>query len=239
MKKLSPLARQLVETGRRATLPSSADKQRIRKALHRHLAPPAEHPPSKEPTAPPGAPPAAPWPLVSAVTVGVGVLAGAMYLGLSTDADPVVTAPATSASLVLPQPAHTLPPSAPERVVQAPALPQPAASASAGVSRPRPAARRRPVEAGDKTPTNQLAEEVALLSRATGALNTGRTAEALATLAEHQRRFPRGHLAVERRAARAQALCLLGRKAEAQRELRSLSPNSPQAARARRLCEDK
>jgi hypothetical protein len=44
---------------------------------------------------------------------------------------------------------------------------------------------------------------------------------------------------VERHGARAQALCLLGRRAEADRELKGLSPTSPQAARARRLCEGK
>jgi hypothetical protein len=58
-------------------------------------------------------------------------------------------------------------------------------------------------------------------------------------LAEHQRQFPQGLLSVERRAARAQALCQLGRKAEAERELRGLSPSSPQAARARKLCSSK
>jgi Tetratricopeptide repeat len=40
----------------------------------------------------------------------------------------------------------------------------------------------------------------------------------------------------ERRAARAQALCALGRHAEAERELAKLPQASPQAARVRQLC---
>ena len=85
-------------------------------------------------------------------------------------------------------------------------------------------------------PKNRLAEEVALLSRATTALHSGRPQDALSALAQHQRQFPRGHLSLERAAARAQALCQLGRKMEAERELSRLPRSSPQAARARRAC---
>lgn len=102
---------------------------------------------------------------------------------------------------------------------------------------PKPAAAAPSAKAsGEARPQSRLAEEVALLSRATSALHAGRAQEALSTLAEHQREFPKGHLSVERAAARAQALCQLGRKAEAERELARLSPASPQAARARRAC---
>jgi hypothetical protein len=62
-----------------------------------------------------------------------------------------------------------------------------------------------------------LAEEVRLLKDAQQAVKSGRPAAALAALAEHQRRFPRGQLALERSAVRISALCALGRKAEAQR----------------------
>jgi TolA-binding protein len=91
-----------------------------------------------------------------------------------------------------------------------------------------------------RRPKDHLAQEVALLSRATSALRAGRAADALKTLNEHQRQFPRGMLAQERRGARAQALCALGRRQEAQADLATLArtaPQSPQAARARQACE--
>jgi hypothetical protein len=83
-----------------------------------------------------------------------------------------------------------------------------------------------------------LAEEVTLLSRATSALRSGQPNDALKSLNEHQSKFPRGLLSEERRAARAQALCALGRHSEAEREIAKLAPASPQAARARQLCGD-
>jgi hypothetical protein len=78
-----------------------------------------------------------------------------------------------------------------------------------------------------------------MLSKATGLLNTGRASEALRALDEHQRRFPSGALTEERRGARAQALCTLGNRAEAEKELARLarsSPSSPHLAQARKLC---
>jgi hypothetical protein len=67
-------------------------------------------------------------------------------------------------------------------------------------------------------------------------LNAGRAAEALKLLDEHQRKFPGGLLTEERRAARAQALCSLGRTSEAKSELARLAPRSPAAARAEEVC---
>jgi hypothetical protein len=78
---------------------------------------------------------------------------------------------------------------------------------------------------------------VALLARATSSLHAGRPADALKVLDEYQRRFPKGLLAEERRAARAQALCSLGRQSEAETELARLAPQSLAAARARQACD--
>jgi hypothetical protein len=78
---------------------------------------------------------------------------------------------------------------------------------------------------------------VALLSRATSALRAGRAAEALKALDEHRRKFPNGTLSEERRAARAQALCSLGRIDEGRAELSLLAPRSPAAARASQVCD--
>lgn len=240
MKELSPLGRELVKAGRNAHAPSAADKQRIHEALqHKLAAPPPQEPPLDSAALPKPTPtPAAPWPLISAVTVGAGLLAGALYWGLATNA----SAPAE-------------PTRVPEPSVRAPQPPVVAPTARTG-SPTRPSDEAKTVEPAPRTsdtdrgsasarrpsrdapePKRQLAEEVALLSKATSALHARRAQEALTLLAEHQRKFPRGALSVERRAARAQALCQLGRKVEAERELRRLSPSSPQAARARELCD--
>src|SRR5690606_24449360 len=88
VKELSPLGRELVKAGRNAHAPSAADKQRIHEALqHKLAAPPPQEPPLDSAALPKPTPtPAAPWPLISAVTVGAGLLAGALYWGLATNA---------------------------------------------------------------------------------------------------------------------------------------------------------
>jgi outer membrane protein assembly factor BamD (BamD/ComL family) len=83
-----------------------------------------------------------------------------------------------------------------------------------------------------------LSQEVALLQPATGDLRAGRFSEALKSLDEHQRRFPNGILTEERRAARAQALCSLGRRSEAQAELSLLAAQSLAVANARHYCDE-
>lgn len=86
---------------------------------------------------------------------------------------------------------------------------------------------------------DSLPEEVRLLSKAEQQLSAGRADDALRTLSEHGRRFPGGVLAEERLAARVQALCTLGRIAEARADLARLSrgyPQSPHLDRARKFC---
>jgi hypothetical protein len=85
--------------------------------------------------------------------------------------------------------------------------------------------------------TDRLAQEVALLSRATSELRAGHAAQALKALAEHQRKFPAGALSEDRRAAKAQALCLLGRVVQGRAELARLPAQSPAAARAAQVCD--
>lgn len=95
-----------------------------------------------------------------------------------------------------------------------------------------------PVKA-ERSRTNQLGEEVALLSRAETDLHARRWSEALARLDEHARKFPRGTLTQERIAAQVQALCGLGRTGDAETalaRLRSVSPNSLHEERARAAC---
>jgi hypothetical protein len=107
------------------------------------------------------------------------------------------------------------------------AAPQPASSAALAL----PSAPRR---------SDRLAEEVAILSQAAKDLRAGRAADALSALNEHQRKFPGGLLTQERRAARAEALCSLGRLGEAQSELSTLvrtAPQSPLTVRAQERCK--
>jgi hypothetical protein len=84
---------------------------------------------------------------------------------------------------------------------------------------------------------DRLAQEVPLLVRATSALSAGRPGDALKALNEHQRRFPHGILSEERRAAKAQALCSLGRLNEGRAELAHLASPSLAAGRAKQTCD--
>lgn len=233
MKDLSPFAQELVKAGRNAGAPTDADKERIREALHQRLVSPTSPEPSGDPN--PAAPAArgASWSLIAGSMVVAGVIAGVLVWGAGSDMSapaPSPPAAALAGSLV---PAPLAPPS--------PQVPRSDDSRVAPQELPaaEPAASTPSAKAPSETrPKNRLAEEVLLLSRATSALHAGRAQAALSALAEHQRTFPRGHLTVERVAARAQALCQLGRKAEGERELARLSPASPQAARARRACSN-
>lgn len=226
MKPLSPEGQELVKLGRNAHAPTDADKQRIHEALQQRLAG-VPHPEQPEPPST-TLPSSLPWPLISAVAVGASVLAGAWYWASGPKAGfetpPLVSVPAAAPKAPRAAPASKGPPD----TATAPS-PTPVVSEQTPTS---PQAKLHE----QTRPKNRLAEEVVLLSRATSALHAGRAEDALRALAEHQQQFPQGLLSVERRAARAQALCQLGRKAEAERELRGLSPSSPQAARARKLC---
>lgn len=72
-------------------------------------------------------------------------------------------------------------------------------------SRPKRAEPRPPVD-----PLTALKEETALLDRARSALSAGRARDALARVAEHGRRFPRGTMAEEAAAIAVGALCEVG-----------------------------
>jgi hypothetical protein len=110
-----------------------------------------------------------------------------------------------------------------------------------------PSARVSPERSGSPVgepskPGHEVRQEVALLSRAQAALSRGRPQEALEALSEHALRFPRGVLAEERGATRARTLCALGRRQEAEAELKRverLNPPSAYLARAREACESR
>jgi hypothetical protein len=90
-----------------------------------------------------------------------------------------------------------------------------------------------------RSTADSLRREVALLAKATRELSSGRAEDALQTLGEHERQFPSGALAQERMATRVEALCSLGRAAEAKRDLTKLArvyPRSAYLERARAVC---
>lgn len=221
MNNLSPAAEALVRAGARAALPSAADRARLSEALQAQLGEAAML--GGAGAAATKSAVGAAWVKVCAATLGVGLLAGGAALMSPPKTEPTVVPPARLAPAPRPVAAplaESKPVAATEKVDRAPKDPATVA----------PALRR---------PADRLAQEVALLSRATSALRSGRADEALKALAEHQRQFPKGMLSEERRAARAQALCTLGRHGEARADLATLAktaPQSPQAARARQAC---
>lgn len=85
-------------------------------------------------------------------------------------------------------------------------------------------------------PEDTLAEEVASLADARRALAEGKGRAALAALAAHQAKFPKGRLGVEAEVLRIEALAASGDKraaSEAAERFESLHPKSPYAARVR------
>ena len=222
MATLDSNARALVEAGRRALRASTADRERIEAALRARLGSSAL-PPDAGGTQIAST---VSWPALAGVAIGVCVLAGVAFFALrSTPSEPSRHAPSAVQSPA-PQPTPAAPAS------QAPtAVPEPVGPAHAVVAPSASPAASAPIA------RDPLAREVALLSRATSELRAGHAAAALKVLDEHQRRFPSGALSEERRAAKAQALCLLGRVSDGRIELAQLTPGSPAAASAQRICE--
>lgn len=221
MASLSSRGRALVRAGRRVVRPTPADRDRIEEALRARLG--LEALPSPVNATPP-------------VRGGSSLLAKA-----------VVTTCLVGGALLAVLPRLATPPSAPREAAAARSEPvELAASAGREAARiqaatePPASAPVAPVaatpSAGRRAP-DPLAQEVRLLSQATNALRAGRAAAALRVLDVHQRRFPAGALTEERRAAKAQALCLLGRISEGRSELSRLPPNSPSAARGAQVCQ--
>jgi hypothetical protein len=221
MASLSPKGRALIQAGRRALRPTAADRARIDAALTARLGPGAV-PPAL------GLPHTTAWGWLPKAATAVCVVGGALFFAATPraptpSARPPVTRPADAVAVdAASSAAAALDETRIERLT--PRAPAPATTART----PAPASRQR----GDR-----LAQEVALLSRATSALRAGRADAALQALAAHQRLFPNGALREERHAAKAQALCSVGRSSEGRRELERLAPDSPAAGRARQVCE--
>jgi len=173
------------------------------------------------------------WPLISLVVVGVGVLGGALHftrqrwsgqenLQETQETQETIVSPVLATTQVI-------------EPVPAPSVEQPASSSATPSAPDLPAQ----LALSARRPQDRLAAEVALLSRATRDLRAGRPAEALTALSEYRRKFPKGLLSEEQGAARAQALCALGRFDEANEKLAGLAPRSPLAVQAKQFCDAK
>jgi hypothetical protein len=224
MSELSPEARELVDDGLSVLRPSSRDRARVATALAARLGTAALLLPEAAGAAPKAL---AVWPKLATVaaSVSAGIAAiGATYWLTQTAATPT-EAPVKPPAVAAPVVTHAPPPAT---SVESDDVPPSALAPEPVVTTPRKAATVDP-----------LVEEVAILSKATSALRAGNPAEGLRLLEEHQRKFPKGRLAEERRAARIQALCALGKLSAAEAELARLaqsSPRSPHLARAQRAC---
>ena len=217
MSGLSPRARELVHVGRALCQPTAADRQRIKNALRARLGA------AVLPAEVLGVSVALHlrWPFAASAIVGAILFGGALLLASQHEREAAIPAGAPS---VPPVETSSAVSATTERVES------PIASVPRAIAPSKPATRAAPVD-------DSLAQEVALLSQATSDLHSGRASDALRVLDEHERKFPNGVLNEERRAARAQALCALGRRREAQRELAQLPPQSFAAAHAKQVCD--
>jgi hypothetical protein len=206
----------LVEAGRNTLRPSQADRERMLEALRARIAQGAA-PGMGGPT------PVRGWPLVSGLG-GAALLGGLLLwqLGPAAPAAPALLAPALPIRGIV---AHA------KLASVAPAAPLPSESTAPAAVAPEVTR-----SLGPRAPGGGLSEEVALLSRAETELHASRFGKALRLLDEYERRFPKGALMQESVAARVQALCAVGRVADAMAQLKRLSPGSPHAGRARAAC---
>jgi hypothetical protein len=218
---LSPKASAVIKAARRGLRATPADRQRIEAALRARIGPQPFSPSS-------AATPAAHQlglGLAAGATLAVCFVGGWLFLSGSEPSLPVegpATRPPPPTSV---QPAPVVEP--PLALSDLPTAPPVDATPAPAVSRLAPT----------RASQDRLAQEVALLSRATSALRSGRAQDALKVLNEHQREFPNGVLGQERSAAKAQALCSLGRVSEGRVELGRLAPDSPAARRAMKACD--
>lgn len=224
MSELSEAARALIRDGQSVLRPSLDDRARVASALAARLGETAV----VASTAAVGSAAGRwlPWQKVAGVVAAGGLLGlGASWALLEPEAPrelPVASRPVRSLNAVS---TPVSPPAPADETAPTPLASPPTQGFVSSA---------KPMAASDR-----LAEEVAILSKATSELRGGRAGAALRLLDDHQRRFPGGRLVEERRAARIQALCALGSRAAAESELARLarsSPRSPHLARAQQAC---
>lgn len=230
MSRLTPEAEELLRAGRALLRPADADRERVLRALLPQLGVDPARGSLSDSLSGPWREHFATSTLVAkavATLIGFSLLGGGLYLLQRSE-----PAPALAIEVAITPPAAPAPLSTTE-----PAPVDEAPTGAASTPEPPPPTPNKRTAPG--SPSDHLAQEGAILSRAGAELHAGHPASALTTLAEHQRKFPAGVLAQERSAARVQTLCALGRTKEAKVEfarLRRTSPNSPLEGRARKAC---
>lgn len=225
MAALGPKARALLDAGRSAYRPQADDRARIAEALRARLG--AQALPAQ--LAPATVANVSTWSILGGAAAGVCMGASIAWWALSSPHAPVQPKPAPSDPAVLAAQVLDRPP--PQPSIQPARVPAPEVQASPPVAASKHARTSPPGR------PDSLAREITLLTRATRELAAGHAQRALSALAQHQRMYPNGKLSEERRAARAQALCALGRVQEGLAEQARLTPQSPAAARARQACD--
>lgn len=174
-------------------------------------------------------------------STAVALTLGGSLWGLSTQRTPPaagrVAQPSVRAQPTLPTPAPSTTPLAESAL--APVTSSPAALPARA---PAPSARRAraaSISSASRTPQPwSLAEETALLARASEQLSHNDIAQALLSIEEHRRRFARSQLIEEREGLRVMAHCLRNR-AESRAEAKAYiarAPASVLVARLERAC---
>lgn len=213
MTDLSPKARALIRVTRSECRATAADRSRIAEALREQLG--ADALPALDGGLRTSV---AAGSKIASVAVGACLVGAAAFFAVHRSELPQPSAASHS------EPAKPTVPS------PAPA-PEPLATVVPAAVEPRSPARVTSRE------TDALDREVRLLARATKALRAGDPSAALNILETHRRKFATGALVEERRAATAQALCLLGRVRAGRAEQAQLPASSPAASRAKEVCD--
>jgi hypothetical protein len=226
MMDLDPEARRVLELARAARTPSIEDRDRVEKRLALALsmaavAAPATAVAAKTIAGSGLAKGATGFAAIKWLMGGGALLAAAVggYVSLARPVAPHAAKPAKVAQHV------EAPAVEPELPVAEPALA--AAEEAPSEASPVPARAERKRARAKRDP---LAAELTLLHRAQTAWRGGEAASALGLLREHQQRFPRSDLALERDALQVLTLCELGQKAQATRIAQKLitrAPSSP------------
>jgi hypothetical protein len=229
MPDLSPELQELVLAGRSVNQPTAADFDRVLLALQTRFGAAA---------AASGAPATVPKGLLGTIggkAIGLSVLGLALVFGGVATYSLRDRGVASNRADVVSGTEVVVPPSTPdampilESATQTPAMVESPLDQSKLASTP---VHPRESSRGH----DRLSQEVAILSRAETELHSGRAGNALKLLNEHEQRFRNGILTEERTAARIQALCALGRVADANAQLSKLRPGSLHGDRSQQAC---
>ena len=229
MTDLSPELQKLVLAGKSASRPTSTDFDRVLGALQARLGEAAV-------TAPVASTATG---LLSSKMVSITLAAMALVIGgaawVSSRSADVAPSPAAGVSTV-----EVVPSTETTAVTLASvSIAETATPVPAEVTPPQTQPKSSQPAAAARDPgraRDSLSEEVAILSRAETELHSGHAESALRLLAEHERKFSNGILAEERTAARIQALCALGRSAEANTQMARLRPGSLHSEQSQKAC---